>query len=107
MKKRRKYRNRSELARRRKLPSLVERHGSKCYWCGEDIKMRRSIPNETIVGEKHGIVNYWDNGVVRTIRLASVDHLKPLSKGGDNRIENLVASCWDCNNNRSNAALSN
>ena len=34
-----------------------------------------------------------------------VDHINPVSKGGDNNIVNLVTSCSDCNNGKSNILL--
>jgi len=34
-----------------------------------------------------------------------VDHLIPLSKGGDNAMVNLVSSCMDCNRGKSNVLL--
>jgi hypothetical protein len=36
-----------------------------------------------------------------------VDHVIPVSKGGDNTIENLVCSCFDCNRGKSNSLISN
>ena len=35
-----------------------------------------------------------------------VDHIMPVSKGGSNRIANLVTSCIDCNLGKSNRLLS-
>jgi hypothetical protein len=32
--------------------------------------------------------------------VATVDHRRPLSQGGDERRINLVAACWDCNNQK-------
>ena len=34
-----------------------------------------------------------------------VDHLLPVSKGGDNDILNPITSCWTCNNGKSNILL--
>lgn len=34
-----------------------------------------------------------------------IDHIKPISKGGDNDIMNLVAACSDCNLGKSNIEL--
>ena len=34
-----------------------------------------------------------------------VDHIKPVSKGGKNELINLVTSCFDCNNGKSNVEL--
>ena len=35
-----------------------------------------------------------------------VDHIKPVSGGGDNDIMNLVTSCWDCNRGKGAKELS-
>lgn len=35
----------------------------------------------------------------------NVDHLKPVSKGGDNELVNLVTACQECNNGKSNRDL--
>lgn len=35
-----------------------------------------------------------------------VDHIKPVSKGGENSILNYVTSCFDCNRGKSNKTLS-
>lgn len=38
--------------------------------------------------------------------ILEVDHIKPVSKGGDNSIENLVAACYDCNRGKGAKKLS-
>jgi len=38
--------------------------------------------------------------------LLRVDHINPVSNGGDNNILNLITSCFDCNSGKSNRLLS-
>lgn len=38
--------------------------------------------------------------------ILEIDHITPVSKGGDNSIMNLVTSCRDCNRGKSNKELS-
>lgn len=35
----------------------------------------------------------------------SVDHIKPVSKGGLNKLDNLRAICFKCNSSKSNTLL--
>lgn len=34
-----------------------------------------------------------------------IDHKIPVSRGGKNTIENLITSCWDCNNGKGNKII--
>lgn len=38
--------------------------------------------------------------------ILNADHIKPVSKGGDNSILNLVTACFDCNSGKSDRELS-
>lgn len=38
--------------------------------------------------------------------ILNIDHIKPVSKGGDNNILNLITSCFDCNSGKKNILLS-
>jgi len=48
---------------------VIRRHGNKCYWCGKLLKRAE----------------------------ATRDHLTPISRGGSDRIDNIVPSCMACN----------
>ena len=38
--------------------------------------------------------------------LLEIDHIKPVSKNGDDDITNLITSCFDCNRGKSDRELS-
>lgn len=52
---------------------LIKR-GSRCHWCGTGL----------------------------CYKTATLDHVRPKSKGGTNRPENLVLSCFACNQEKGN-----
>jgi 5-methylcytosine-specific restriction endonuclease McrA len=35
------------------------------------------------------------------VNLATIDHIIPIAEGGEDTIENCVAACWRCNNEKS------
>lgn len=39
--------------------------------------------------------------------ILEVDHIEPKSKGGNDNINNLITSCFDCNRGKTNILLSN
>jgi 5-methylcytosine-specific restriction endonuclease McrA len=54
---------------------LLRKNGPRCYWCHE------SFPANQL----------------------TLDHLKPRSRGGSNKLENLRLACFPCNNRRSDS----
>lgn len=60
----------------------------------------------------HAFVFWRDEGRCRYCgdalqrRLATVDHLIPRSRGGPDVAENLVIACYDCNQRKANALIS-
>lgn len=77
--------------KRRKLPHwkrklILEKYNFKCYWC-EKVFIREQVINP--FGYIMGQTN-WTLSV-------HIDHLIPVSKGGDDEINNLVLSCAKCN----------
>ena len=84
---------------------MAEREGWNCHYCGKAL----SPPPEK---RKETVYTILDNGqpgwYVYTIRdipenfvQATLDHKIPRSKGGDGGLSNLVLSCVDCNNEKS------
>jgi 5-methylcytosine-specific restriction endonuclease McrA len=54
---------------------LLRKNGPCCYWCHETFS-----PHQL-----------------------TLDHLKPRSRGGSNKLENLRLACFPCNNRRSDS----
>jgi 5-methylcytosine-specific restriction endonuclease McrA len=59
-----------------KRKALLKRDGTACCWCGAD------IPEN----------------------LLTIEHLKPLSRGGNNHMDNLALACRPCNQRRGRSA---
>lgn len=62
--------------RHRMIGMLSKRQGGKCHWC-----KHRML---TIAGPLQ----------------ATIDHVKPIAVGGMNSKKNLVAACYECNQQR-------
>ena len=73
---------------RKRIRLLVERQEGKCYWCKFPISV--DAPKRLVQGRKRRL----------QVRPATIDHIKRLADGGDNRMDNLVAACQQCNNQR-------
>jgi len=57
--------------------------------------------NRLMVFERDGYkCHYCDKQLTRFT--ATLDHIQPVSKGGDNSFDNLVTSCLHCNSRRGN-----
>lgn len=72
-----------------KLTQIYARDGRRCWWCGKLLIPINEIPkivNQTLPAD-----------------YPTIDHLVPRSHSGSNRIENLVASCNECNGRRGNS----
>lgn len=69
--------NRNSLSKKIRF-EIFKRDSFKCQYCG------KSAPNVVL----------------------EIDHIIPVSKGGDNDLLNLVTSCYDCNRGKSDRQLS-
>jgi hypothetical protein len=91
-------RGKSRAIVRTKMKRLLELSGGKCHWCGVPIVHLRGILRRDRIETGSYIVKYRnDGGNVRIAFIASADHLEPISRGGSDRMGNLVASCIPCN----------
>lgn len=69
-----------QLTKEARLEHLLEIGGGTCAWCGFDLSKPQARPTR--------------------------DHIVPKIKGGPTRLENEVASCGSCNQQRGHAAPS-
>ena len=80
-----------------------------CRYCGVRVIDEKILKRmETMVGRDHfkssGNSNADRHGIVFFFR-ATVDHVLPLSYGGQTTFDNGVTSCWNCNYGKYNALL--
>ena len=77
------------------------RDGWTCRYCGDPVFFGPSLKLLNISSPEHGY--YHPHGKGDKIlslfqkKWASVDHVIPLSVGGNNSEENYVTACWECN----------
>jgi hypothetical protein len=88
---------------------IFQRDAYLCRYCGTrviDEKILKTM--ETLLGRDHfkasGNSNAERHGVVFFFR-ATVDHVLPISSGGQTTFENGVTSCWNCNYGKYTALL--
>lgn len=73
-----KHKNRSYAYQKARL-MVLQRDGYICQYCGRPVK------------------DYKDVGAVQPKDKATVDHIRPRSRGGPNEPENMVTACDECN----------
>jgi len=72
-----------------------------CRYCGDAVFFSPSLKILDDLSSGHGY--YHRNGKAGEMlslfqwKWASVDHVLPVNKGGENNYENLVTACWECN----------
>lgn len=77
---------------------LIENQNIKCYYCGTDLGIiQQLIINKIIRPRKRGVSGY--SGLHFELDHKNADN-------NDNRAENLVASCYYCNNDKSDTFTS-
>ncbi|HLC50588.1 MAG TPA: HNH endonuclease [Candidatus Nanoarchaeia archaeon] len=72
-----------------------------CRYCNEPVFFAPTLKLLNQLSPEHGY--YHPNGKSGVIlplfqwRWCSVDHVHPSSKGGEDKEENYVTACWECN----------
>ncbi len=97
--------SRKTLERRagKKGYTIWKRAEEKCHYCGKLTIPIKLLQNSKIIFINHEEVNYFNiYNIEETRRIASVDHVIPLSKNGHSRNDNLVCACTVCNNKKGN-----
>ena len=70
--------------RRKRMLALLWKYSWRCRWCGVAVLVSGCLDNDP--------------------RRATVDHVIPKAKGGDDRPSNRVLSCWACNQAKADKA---
>lgn len=92
---------------RRNIPKDVQlkiwhRDGWLCRYCGEPIFFAPALQQLDQMNPGHGY--YHPNGRHGSMlellakRWASIDHVHPHARGGEDSEDNYVSACWECNN---------
>lgn len=82
------------IKRKPKVNKLIARDGRKCKYCECDLIFTDEIEN-------------YEERLLKGDRfpnLGTLDHVTPRSRGGSNRLENLVLCCLTCNSSKGNRA---
>lgn len=92
-------------ARNQHLGRLCRQQRYRCYWCDTKIAYLERIlalGGRVIAAQRQlgRVVYRGPNGQIFKQSLATIDHVCPLSRGGSNAPENLVAACYQCNQDR-------
>lgn len=81
---------------------LSNRDGWQCHYCGSALIPVDTPESDSLYFEPPEEVLVKGEVVLRAhakprVRRAVVDHKLPRSQGGNDCLENLVLSCWQCN----------
>jgi len=94
--------------KREKIPNwlrraVIEKCGTKCFYCGKEGFIDKSRPGFPNILEKK-TYKYWltcaDNAYILKHKTMHIDHIIPISRGGKTELNNLVVACGSCNENK-------
>lgn len=91
---------------RRSIPKQIQlkiwkRDRWVCQYCGRPVFFGPTLKLLEKLSPSHGY--YHPHGKASEMLLlfrwlwASIDHVKPISKGGEDTEDNYVTACWECN----------
>lgn len=86
---------------RKQLSRLLALHEHSCYWCKSPLVNVDTIPFGAIYRKSPTVVYWKIDDVHYACKMATIDHLKEISRGGNNEEGNIVPSCGSCNWRRS------
>jgi 5-methylcytosine-specific restriction endonuclease McrA len=95
--------NGNQRKRARKwLAAALREQDRRCFWCGRPLVLRRTIrrTSEVVSMNQERVTWVGPGGRRVSCCLATADHLRPVSDGGPNERENVVAACYRCNTQR-------
>lgn len=78
------------------------RDKGRCVYCKSKVFLRRFCSHKNVKKiVNHDVYSlFWLNGKIRVLPQGTMDHVIPKSQGGDYSLENLVLSCYSCNQRR-------
>jgi 5-methylcytosine-specific restriction endonuclease McrA len=80
---------------------VFKRDNWTCKYCGDSVFFGPTLKllEEISPGQGYYHPRGKSGEMLKLFRtkLASVDHINPVSKGGQNDIANYATACWDCN----------
>ena len=99
---------RKTIPKRTQLEVWIRDHWT-CMYCGEPVFFNPSLKLFEEISPGHGYYhkNGKENKLLRLFqwRMASVDHIIPVSKNGTNDKDNFITACWECNNKFRNKTI--
>jgi hypothetical protein len=77
--------------------AVMAAYGGLCHWCGEPVVRFNTLSRHWNPRVVDGWICYRRRGKDHRVRLATVDHIRPLWRGGSSALKNLVLACGECN----------